>query len=386
MQVGLIRRQGLQLADSALEVSIRLRRLELRGGNGPVFRCNHLRELCDQGVRVLRELLVVCLGLVLASRLLRLKCFGVTDDLLKQPHHRGGTCVCLVLGELHWRCLRAALEVDHLLADAFGVEVLEPKQGFLQDGLGGPLVGYNRLELGVLCLAVLAGLLDLDLRGHDLRLGLRNLLLQLGHESSERVELRLEVALVLVLAICCLLILVKLFVAVCFEFCLFFLLFLELCHHRVHHPLHLGERVQLCRQGQGRKLGPRAACRTNGRGAPAAVPSLKEVIGLEGGLCRCTPQRLHGVHAAGRSGGACTRSRAGPLLQQAHALGQHLPVVILREDCNGLGHGLQLLVAHCAPALPVLVQIHTSDLQLAQDLHVCRALLPGEVQVLLGVR
>mmetsp|Transcript_82813 Transcript_82813/g.229967 ORF Transcript_82813/g.229967 Transcript_82813/m.229967 type:complete len:252 (-) Transcript_82813:783-1538(-) len=245
MEVRLVRGQRLELGVGALQVALGLGRLELGIRRGLRLLGHGAGELRDHGVGVLHKLLVVCLCPGLTRRGLGLELLRVLDDLLEQTHNRRGACVCLVLGELRLGRLGAALGEGNLVADAFAVEVLQPQQGLLQNGLGGPLVGDCRLEFGILLLAGTACLLDLSLHLCDLGVRMADLLLEAIHGVCERINLGLEVLLVLALAVCCLFVFAKLLFAIGLEICFFSLLALELCNHLVDHLLHLTKGVQL---------------------------------------------------------------------------------------------------------------------------------------------
>mmetsp|Transcript_1475 Transcript_1475/g.5008 ORF Transcript_1475/g.5008 Transcript_1475/m.5008 type:complete len:430 (-) Transcript_1475:308-1597(-) len=379
MQVGLVSLEGVELSHSARQVAVRVGRLHLRVRDGLGLRRHGLSQLGGHGVGVFDEALVVRLSLGLRSRSILLKLIGVFKNLLEQTHDGGGTSIGLVLVELFRRRLNALLEVDHLLADALAVEVLKACEGLLEHGLRGTLVCHHLLELGVLCLTVLACLLDLGLGGSDLCLRRCHLLSDPLDLGGQRVKLGLEVALVLCLGIGELLVLVQLLDAIRLELDLLLLLVLQLCEHLVHHLLHLREGVQLrgeCQRGELRARALRD-------GAATAVPSSQEVLRIDAGQHGGTPQGLDCPGAPGSHGrGALV---VGDLLQEAHSLCQQLAVVVLGQDGDGLADGLELLGTRLTPALPFLVLVVASELQVPEELHVGGALLARELEVLLRV-
>mmetsp|Transcript_70421 Transcript_70421/g.199685 ORF Transcript_70421/g.199685 Transcript_70421/m.199685 type:complete len:286 (-) Transcript_70421:656-1513(-) len=115
----------------------------------------------------------------------------------------------------------------------------------------------------------------------------------------------------------------------------------------------------------------------------AAVPVREQVVVVQPRLPRQAPERRGRARAPGGRG---RRPGTRALLQKRHGPYQRLAVVVLGEDTDGLGHRLDLLGSCGAPALPVLVQVVAGALQVLQELHVGRPLLPSHVQVLVGVR
>mmetsp|Transcript_46710 Transcript_46710/g.118385 ORF Transcript_46710/g.118385 Transcript_46710/m.118385 type:complete len:362 (+) Transcript_46710:1008-2093(+) len=112
------------------------------------------------------------------------------------------------------------------------------------------------------------------------------------------------------------------------------------------------------------------------------MPSCEEVVGLE-------LRRASGAAEDSRSTrtpDTCLCGCRRALLQQRHRLSEHLAGVILRENRNRLGDGLRLGSASLAALLHLRVEVVASQLQVAEELDVLRALCAGVLQILLGVR
>mmetsp|Transcript_17540 Transcript_17540/g.44115 ORF Transcript_17540/g.44115 Transcript_17540/m.44115 type:complete len:241 (+) Transcript_17540:357-1079(+) len=238
---------------------------------------------------------VVGLRLGLTGGGLGLEDLGIPDDLLDEANDRRGAGIVLVVVELNWRGLGSLRQ--NRLADVLVVEVLQFHEGLVQDGLRGPLVGNDRLELLVLLLALLARFLDLNLRARDLHLGGLDLLVELFHEALEAFDVGLQVLLQLALLIQRRLSAVHLRAAMVLERHLLGLLVLEVRHHLVHELLDLREGIELHCGRQCGKLRAGAGRGTHGARHRPTVPGVEQVVGVEVRRLRGPAQSGRGVEA-----------------------------------------------------------------------------------------
>mmetsp|Transcript_95073 Transcript_95073/g.255726 ORF Transcript_95073/g.255726 Transcript_95073/m.255726 type:complete len:219 (-) Transcript_95073:803-1459(-) len=111
------------------------------------------------------------------------------------------------------------------------------------------------------------------------------------------------------------------------------------------------------------------------------MPSRQEVVGIELGSACCEAQSSCRTRTPGSD---LSRGR-GVNLKEGDGLGEHLAVVVLSEDGDGLGDGLGLGGAGLASLLPLRVEVVASQLQVLEELDVLGALVARVLQILLGV-
>ena len=133
----------------------------------------------------------------------------------------------------------------------------------------------------------------------------------------------------------------------------------------VYRRLDLREGVEGDREGERGELRARAREQGHVLVAGAAGPGVEEVVGLEVGGRGGRPQGLGGA--------VPPLLHLGGGLDEADALGEHLAVVVLRDDREGLGDRRDLGGAGLAALGPLRVEVHAGGLQVLQELDVLAA-------------
>merc|ERR1719443_611574 len=294
----------------------------------------------DLSVGVFDEGLVGSLRVLLRRNRVLLHIGRVRDDILNE-RHSASTPRLLVLLEtirhgLHSRAGNWFLLVLHqrrLLV----VELAEAFLRLLQDLLRRALVRHRLLELLVLLLSVLACLLHLDLRVRDLLLQALFVRRELFLFGIEVIDLLLDVGLVLIPLGVLLVVLVQVRDAVVLVVDLVILLLPQGADHVVDAVAEFAEGVVAHPR---REVG--------NAGAVELLARIRQELN------RLGPLR-----------GVALRLRVQ--LQEAEALAEEVPSVVIREESNGVRDSCDLLPTHLRPRLPVLVHLCALLLQRREE-------------------
>merc|ERR1719388_223964 len=312
----------------------------------------------DLGIRVFDEGFVGSLRILFRRDRVLLHLGRVRDDILDERHGASAPRL-LVLPEtgrhgLHSRTRHWLLLVLHQ-GRLLVVELAKAINRLLQDILRCTLVRHCLLEVLVLLLSVLARLLHLDLRVRDLLCQAFLLCVEVFLIGIEVIDLLLDVGLVLVPLGRLLVVLVQIRDAIVLVVDLVVLLLPEGADHVVDAVAKLAEGVE-------------------------AHP--RREVGYAGAVEFLARFREE-LNSLGPLRGVALRLRVQ--LQEAEALAEKVPSVVIREESDGFRDSRDLLPTHLRPRLPVLVHLCALLLQRRKKSGVSLKCLAGVLQTLLGL-